>query len=556
MTPITERLVPPLSESPVDAIVIGAGPNGLVAANILCDAGWSVRVFEAAPTAGGAVRTEELTLPQFHHDTMSCFYPLAQLSPALRNLNLSDYGLRWCHAPISLAHVGRSTPTGVIHRDPVNTASGFELLSAGDGPKWLHLASAWARHRELITAALFRPFPPVNAAMRLLMYPTALRGLPRFAALSMRRFAEEQFSGAAPQTLLMGSTLHTDVSPEGAGSAMFGCLLTLLAQDVGFPVPAGGAQLLISALTKRLAAGQGDLHLGTRVDRITVHAGTATGVVTNDGIHHNAHRAVIADTDAVVLAQGLLRDVDAANGMRKRVTRFQRDYATIKVDWALAGRTPWSDDRLNDAATVHLGSSSLSMSVQAAELSGGRIPHDPFVIIGQPSVADPSRAPAGCQTLWAYTHVPVRVLSSGVPRVEGRWDRGDLQRMADHLEAMIEQVAPGFSSRILARHVMGPIELANRNENLIDGGLGGGSANLHQQLMFRPVTTFGRSGTPITGLFVGSASAHPGAGVHGGPGANAAYGALARDRTVSGLFTRRRMHRTVFGASEGDDDMR
>ncbi len=556
MTPTVEPLVPRLSESPVDAIVIGAGPNGLVAANMLCDAGWSVRVFEAAPTAGGAVRTEQLTLPQFHHDTMSCFYPLAQLSPALRALKLSEFGLQWCHSPIPLAHVGTSTPTAVIQRDPVKTASGFEQLSAGDGAKWLDLATAWASYRDLITAALFRPFPPVNAAMRLLLDPTALTGLPRFAALSLRRFAEEQFSGAAPQTLLMGSTLHTDVSPEGAGSAMFGCLLTLLAQDVGFPVPAGGAQSLISSLTARLASGHGELLLGTRVDRVTVQAGTATGVVTNDGTHHKARRAVIADTDAVVLARDLLRDVDAANGMRKRVMRFQRDHATIKVDWALAGRTPWSDDRLNEAATVHLGTSSLSMSVQAAELAGGRIPHDPFVIIGQPSVADPSRAPAGCQTLWAYTHVPVRVLSSGVPRVEGRWDRGDLQRMADHLEAMIEQVAPGFSSRILARHVIGPVELANRNENLIDGGLGGGSANLHQQLMFRPVTTFGRSATFINGLFVGSASAHPGAGVHGGPGANAAYGALARDRTVTGLRTRRRMHRTVFGALERYDGLR
>lgn len=514
----------------VDAIVIGSGPNGLVAANLIADAGWSVRVLEAADTAGGAVRTEELTLPGFRHDTFSCFYPLAQLSPALRSLHLEQHGLRWLRSTIDLAHVGAETPVAVVHKSAEQTANDFDHLALGDGAAWLEILSKWQHHRGAIAAGLFEPFPPVRPLLATFgTHPGRLPEFIRFAALSVRRFGDEQFIGPAPRSLFLGNALHADLSPEGAGSAAFGALLTMLAQDVGFPVARGGAASLVDALVSRLRDRGGELVVGARVARVRVERGRAVGAMTVDGHVHHARRAVIADTDAVVLANTLLADEPSAEPFRRRLRNFQRDYATVKIDWAIATGVPWADDRVALAATVHVGTDATSLSVQAAELAGGRIPGDPFVIVGQPSVCDSQRAPTGMQTIWAYTHVPLTPSSSGVSGVVGRWDGDELRRMADHLEAMIERLAPGFRSRILARHVLGPIEMAARNANLVEGGLGGGTNNLHQQLIFRPGTGWGRGDTSIRSLFLGSASAHPGGGVHGGPGANAALAALKTD---------------------------
>ena len=206
------------------------------------------------------------------------------------------------------------------------------------------------------------------------------------------------------------------------------------------------------------------------------------------------------------------------------------DPATVKVDFALSGPVPWIGEPPYAAGTVHLCDSLDELSAYEAQLAAGLIPDRPFLLIGQMTTADPSRSPAGTESLWAYTHVPQRVRGDAGGRLTGDWDDGDAERFADRMQARIEAHAPGFGSRVLARRVLSPPELERRNANLVGGAVGGGSSALDQQLIFRPVPGLGRAGTPIRGLYLASASAHPGGAVHGAGGANAARAALLAAR--------------------------
>jgi phytoene dehydrogenase-like protein len=210
---------------------------------------------------------------------------------------------------------------------------------------------------------------------------------------------------------------------------------------------------------------------------------------------------------------------------------FQLDPGTIKVDWALSGPVPWRTTPPYAAGTVHIADSVTQMSHALAEVTAGAIPSDPFLLTGHMTTADPTRSPEGTESLWAYTHVPHdAAYDAGDGSVRGTWDRDDCERFADRMQARIVKYAPDFESRILARRILGPHEMEARDANLVGGALNGGTANLHQQLVFRPVPGMGRAETGIGGLYLASASAHPGGGVHGAPGMNAARAALAHHR--------------------------
>ncbi|MGH3492089.1 MAG: phytoene desaturase family protein, partial [Sciscionella sp.] len=216
---------------------------------------------------------------------------------------------------------------------------------------------------------------------------------------------------------------------------------------------------------------------------------------------------------------------------RRAMRDFQLDPATIKVDWALGGPIPWASPPPRPPGTFHVAASVAEMTEAVRQVASGIIPANPFLLAGQMTTTDPTRSPMGTESCWAYTHVPQRALGdAGEDRLTGTWDRDECERYADRMQARIERLAPGFTSRILARRVLGPRELESRDANLIGGAINGGSAQLHQQLVFRPVPGLGRAETPVSGLFLGSASAHPGGGVHGAPGMNAARAALAHDR--------------------------
>ena len=516
-----------------DAVVIGAGPNGLVAANLLADRGWDVVVLEAQPEPGGAVKSAELVEPGFVNDVFSAFYPLAVASPVLRSLDLAAHGLRWCRAPVALAHPAADGTCPVVSTDLDETAASLDAYAPGDGDAWRRLYGRWERIGGPLVASILSPFPPVRGPARLLgaTRPSELVELVRFLALPVRRIGEEEFAAEPARRLLAGCALHADVFPESPVGGLMGWLLAAIGQERGWPVPEGGAGRLTDALVSRLTSAGGKLQCSTPVTGVVVRGGRAVAVRTAAGDEVDAGRAVVADVAAPALYRGLVGEEHLPARVVRGLDRFTWDHATVKVDWALDGPIPWAAEAARRAGTVHLADSVDSLTVQATQLQLGLVPDPLFVIVGQQGRADATRAPAGKEAAWAYAHVPQEVRGdAGGGGITGAWDRSDAEAVADRIEGAIERLAPGFRSLVRGRHVLTPRSLEAANANLVGGATNSGTAQLHQQLVFRPVPGLGRAGTPVAGLFLASASAHPGGGVHGACGANAARAALAAER--------------------------
>lgn len=524
------------AQSTHDAVVIGAGPNGLVAANHLADAGWSVLVLEAQPEVGGAVRSAEDVHPGFVHDTFSSFYPLAAASPTIRSFDLERHGLVWRHAPAVLGHPLPGGEWALLHRDRDVTAQAMEVQHPGDGEAWLDLCREWDHIGDQLVDVLLSPFPPVKAGLRTLARLRGVGGLDfvRTLLTPAVSLGRDRFGGNAPRLLIAGNAGHADIPVNAPGSGLMGLLMTMLGQTVGFPVPEGGAGQLAEALARRLESLGGEIRCSQEVTHIDVADRRARGVRTADGERYAASRAVVADVVAPHLYGGLL-DADALPVRTKRAMRsFELDPGTVKVDWALDGAVPWASPPPFAPGTVHVADSLEQMSEALSQVSARSVPAKPFMLAGQMSTADPTRSPAGTEALWAYTHVPQAVLGdAGEGGIRGVWDDDDCERFADRMQARIENLAPGFGSRVLSRRVLGPRQLEARDANLIGGAINGGTSQLHQELVFRPVPGLGRAETPVRGLYLGSASAHPGGGVHGAAGMNAARAALAHARVTS-----------------------
>ncbi|HMG25244.1 MAG TPA: NAD(P)/FAD-dependent oxidoreductase [Acidimicrobiia bacterium] len=523
-----------------DAVVIGSGPNGLVGANLLADQGWQVLVLEAQPDPGGAVRSGEVTEPGYVHDRFSAFYPLAAASPVIRSLGLEEFGLRWRHAPIALAN---PTPDGgcvVLSTDLDETAASLDNDAPGDGAAWRDLYARWQRVGRHLVDALLTPFPPVLAGARLAaaLGPAEWGRFARLLLLPVRTMADEAFSGTGGGLLLGGNTLHTDLGPEQTLGGLFGWLLASLGQEHGFPVPQGGAGRLTDALVRRLDARGGRVVCSTAVTSIEVRGRRAVAVRTEHGDEVDAPRAVLADVGAPALYGSLVREEHLPARVVDGMRRFRYDHATVKIDWALDGPVPWTAEPARRAGTVHLGDSLDHLSEFATQLATGHIPARPFVLIGQMTTSDPTRSPPGTESLWGYTHVPHHPVADAGGDLSGKWDERETEAFLTRVERELESRAPGFIDRVVGRSVLTPPMLEAADANLVGGAVNGGTAQLHQQLIFRPTVGLGRAETPIRGLFLASASAHPGGGVHGACGANAARAALAADarrRVVAAL---------------------
>ncbi|MZF89989.1 NAD(P)/FAD-dependent oxidoreductase [Streptomyces sp. SID5643] len=516
-----------------DAVVIGAGPNGLVAANVLADAGWSVEVLEEQPEPGGAVRHDRGVDPDFVNDLFSSFYPLAAASPVLAALHPEEHGLRWSHAPSVLAHPLTDGSCAVLDRNIGTTAASLDTFEPGDGAAWRRLHDVWQSLRPGLLQALFTPFPPVRATARLALRLRAAGGLrmARSLVLPVRRLGEEEFRGAGGRLLLAGNALHADLAPESAGSGGFGWLMTMLGQTYGFPVPVGGSGALTSALVRRLETLGGRVRCGQRVEHVVVRGGRAVGVRTAGGDAVPARRAVLADVSVPALYGGLLDPEHLPAQLLDDLRRFQWDFATFKVDWALDGPVPWQAEPASRAGTVHLADGMDELTRFAAQIAMRQVPDRPFLIFGQMTTSDATRSPQGTESAWAYTHVPHEIRADAADEgVTGRWDTKDQELMADRVERQVERFAPGFRSRIRGRRILAPPTLEALDGNLAGGAINGGTTAMHQQLVFRPLPGTGRPETPVPGLYLASSGAHPGGGVHGAPGANAARAALRRNR--------------------------
>ena len=513
-----------------DAVVIGAGQNGLVAANVLADAGWDVLVLEEQDEPGGAVKSGELTgQPGFVHDYFSAFYPLTVLSPAMRAMRLEEHGLVWRRSPLAFAHPALDGSCPYVSLDLEETVEHLDGFGGADGEAWRRLYRIWERVGDAVMEAGFGgPFPPVRGAAKMAwaLNRDVLRFL-RMVTLPVRRFGEEWFRSSEAARMIAGNALHADLTPESAGSAGFGWMLSVLGQHVGYPTPEGGAGQITAALMRRLSARGGEVRCGERVERVIVRGGRAVAVRTADGTEIDAPRAVIADIVAPDLFLELVGEEYLPQRFLGDLQRFEFDASTFKVDWALDGPIPWAAEDARRSGVVHTGEDMDHFTVHASELARKLMPSKPLLVVGQYAPVDPTRAPAGCDVAWAYTHHPRTPRGdAGGDDITGRFDERETELFARRIEDEIEARAPGFRELIRARHVFSPFDLERANSNLVNGAINGGTAQIHQQLVFRPTPGFARPETPVRGLYLGSSSAHPGGAVHGACGANAARAAL------------------------------
>jgi phytoene dehydrogenase-like protein len=508
-----------------DAIICGGGTNGLAAAIRLAEAGWSVCLLEANQDLGGAARTLESTLPGFKHDFGAAFFPLVTPSPSIIGRDLAPYGLRFVHAPVPAAHPFPGNQAIALGRSAIETASSIDKVHLGDGAAWFALDEAFGEVMKPFLRAQMQRWPFEELAK--VVGRLRLSGGIRFARMVVSGVTAvaDRFESEQAKAFLTGPAMHADLQPEEPGTGIYALLLTMLGQRFGMPVVEGGTGRITEALAAKARGDGVEILTGRRVDRILVEKGQALGVEAG-GDAVGARRAVICALDVGALVRLTGQEAFPPRALAE-IRHYRPGLGTFKVDWALDGPVPWAAEECRRAGVVHVGDTVTDMSRSAWEAAHGLLPGRPTLILGQQSLADPSRAPAGKHTLWGYAHVPAAPTADAArPRARAGWDRST-EPFLERMEKLIEAHAPGFRDRILARRAWNPVDLEGADATLAGGDISAGSFAIDQQLLFRPGPSWWRWGTPVKGLYLGGASAPPGAGVHGACGDLAARQALA-----------------------------
>ncbi|HEX3542035.1 MAG TPA: NAD(P)/FAD-dependent oxidoreductase [Acidimicrobiales bacterium] len=513
-----------------DAVFVGSGPNALVGAALLARAGWRVLVLERSSVPGGAVHSDSLTAPGYVHDTYSAFYGMLHASPVFHELEL-DRRVQWAQFPVPVSALVGPESVARTLLDGAATADELALRSPADADAWLGLCRWWDRVGRHFLDLMLAPLGAAALAPGSRFAAAAgadLLAVSRMLVEPMEALARARFTTPAAQVLLAGGTSHTDVGVDQPGSVPAALILALVAQTLGMPVPVGGAGRLAAALAAAVTDAGGRILCDHRVSRIVVERGRAAAVSTVDGASFTARRAVVADTGPGILFRQLVDPVVLPPRFLDGLRQFRYGTGVFKVDLALDGPVPWAAPGLARSGVVHITGDLDNMAEAAFQARRGILPSLPMLIVGQQSTADTSRAPAGGHTLWVETHVP------SVPRASGSWDGSTRDRFLEVVLQRLETHAPGLGSRIVGTAVRTPPDLEAENPNLVGGDLGAGSSAIDQQLIFRPVPGWFRYATPVRGLYLCSASAHPGGGVHGMVGRNCAHRILgdARRRRI------------------------
>ncbi|HEV2395426.1 MAG TPA: NAD(P)/FAD-dependent oxidoreductase [Candidatus Sulfotelmatobacter sp.] len=463
------------------ACVVGSGPNGLSAAIVLAQAGLQVEVFEAENIPGGGVRSMELTLPGFIHDFGSAVYPLGAGSPFFSSLPLHEHGLEWVHSPAPLAHPLDDGTAVLLEREL--QAEAAELASDGDA--WRILLQSYVTHWDKFAPQVLGP---------LLKIPRHPWLMARFgmSALLPAQIIAERFQSERTRALFAGLAAHSFLSLDESLSGAFGLLMAIPAHAVGWPIARGGSQSFTTALCSYLATLGGKVMTSSRVESLDALAG---------------YDLILCDlTPRQLLA---ISGRKLSETYQRQLEKFRYGPGVFKVDFALNAPIPWKAPQCARAATVHLGGSFEEIAAAEKAVRSDHHPERPFVLLAQPTLFDPSRAPAGKHTAWAYCHVPNGSTLDMLPRIENQ----------------IERFAPGFRDTVLARHVLSPSCLERMDSNLVGGDISGGVIDL-RQMLFRPTRKLYSTSAP--NIYLCSSSTPPGGGVHGMCGYHAAKAALAR----------------------------
>ena len=464
-----------------DAIIVGAGPNGLAAAITLARQGWQVLVLEASETVGGGTRTAEITQPGFLHDICSAIHPLGMGSPFFRDLPLEDYGLRWIQPDLPLAHPFDDGSAAAVHRSLARTAGGLGQDGARYERLFASLVHDWDKLADAFLGPLTFPRHPLTMAN------FGLRALWPAKTAARLAFGTEQARG-----LFAGLAAHAIMPLEWPATAAFGLVLGALAHAVGWPMPEGGSQSIADSLAGYLADLGGEIVTDRRVTSLA---------------ELPPARAILLDVtprEALRIAGDQL-----PAGYRRRLERYRYGPGVFKIDWALDSPIPWTAEACRQAGTIHLGPTLDDIAHSERMVWQGKHPERPYVLVAQQSLFDGTRAPAGKHTGWAYCHVP----------------NGSTADMTGAIEGQIERFAPGFREHILARHTMTAHDYERYNPNYVGGDINGGAQDV-RQLFTRPVARLDPYRTPLPNLFLCSSATPPGGGVHGMCGYHAARSVL------------------------------